>query len=98
VFSLFPAVIPVFVARGKFAPKLISGGEDSPRKASSPRYRDPILELGRGDSMLNPSYFELGLLRHAGVVITALKFIAALNTCGRAMKAACSADRSAAKY
>jgi len=41
---------------------------------------------------------QLGLLLHAAVVITALKFSAALNTCDRAMKAACSADRSAAKY
>jgi len=41
---------------------------------------------------------QLGLLLHAGVVITALKFSAALSTCDRAMKAACSAGRSAAKY
>ena len=36
---------------------------------------------------------QLDLLRHAGVVITALKLSAALSTCDRAMKAACSADR-----
>ena len=41
---------------------------------------------------------QLGLLLQAGVVMTALKFSAALSTCDRAMKAACSADRSAAKY
>jgi hypothetical protein len=41
---------------------------------------------------------QLGLLLHAGVVMTALKLSAKLSTCDRAMKAACSADRSAAKY
>src|SRR5438477_5226286 len=41
---------------------------------------------------------QLGLLLHAGVVITALKLSAALSTCDRAMKAACSTDKSAAKY
>src|SRR6266566_5140999 len=41
---------------------------------------------------------QLGLLLHAAVVMTALKLSAALSTCDRAMKAACSADRSAAKY
>ena len=41
---------------------------------------------------------QLGLLLHAGVVMTALKLSAAFSTCDRAMKAACSVDRSAAKY
>jgi hypothetical protein len=41
---------------------------------------------------------QLGLFRHAAVVKTALKFSAALSTCDRAMTAACSADKSAAKY
>ena len=41
---------------------------------------------------------QLGLLLHAGVVMTALKLSAKLDTCDRAMKAACSADKSAAKY
>ena len=41
---------------------------------------------------------QLGLLLHAGVVMTALKLSAKLSTCDRAMKAACSAGRSAAKY
>ena len=41
---------------------------------------------------------QLGLLLHAGVVMTALKLSAALSTCDRAMKMACSADKSAAKY
>jgi hypothetical protein len=41
---------------------------------------------------------ELGLLRHAGVVMTALKLSAALSTCDRAMNAACSAVSSPAKY
>jgi hypothetical protein len=34
---------------------------------------------------------QLGLLLHAAVVMTALKFSAALSTCDHAMKAACSA-------
>ncbi len=41
---------------------------------------------------------QLGLLLHAAVVMTALKLSAKLGTCDRAMKAAWSADRSAAKY
>src|ERR1700688_4469524 len=41
---------------------------------------------------------QVGLLLHAGVVMTALKLAARFNTCDRAMKAACSTDRSAAKY
>ncbi len=41
---------------------------------------------------------QLGLLLHAAVVMTALKLSARLSTCDRAMKAACSAERSAAKY
>jgi hypothetical protein len=35
---------------------------------------------------------ELGLLRRAGAVMTALKLSSALSACDRAMKAACSAD------
>jgi hypothetical protein len=42
------------------------------------------------------SSFRLSL--HAGVVMTALKLSAALGTCDRAMKEACSTERSAAKY
>jgi hypothetical protein len=38
------------------------------------------------------------LLLQAAVVMTALKLSAKLGTCERAMKAACSAERSAAKY
>src|SRR6202140_5386949 len=41
---------------------------------------------------------QLDLVLHAGVVIAALKLSALFSTCVRAMKAACSADRSAAKY
>jgi hypothetical protein len=41
---------------------------------------------------------QLGLPRHAGVVMTALKLSAALSNCDRAMKAVCSTERSAAKY
>src|ERR1700686_1864779 len=41
---------------------------------------------------------QLGLLLQAAVVMTALKLSVKLSTCDRAMKAACSADRSAAKY
>ena len=41
---------------------------------------------------------QLGLLRHAAVVMTALKLSAKFGTCERAIKEACSADRSAAKY
>src|ERR1700675_4669354 len=41
---------------------------------------------------------QLGLLLHAAVVIAALKLSAKLSTWDRAMKAACSAERSAAKY
>ena len=41
---------------------------------------------------------QVGLLFHAAVVITALKLSAKLGTCDRAMKPACSAERSAAKY
>jgi len=41
---------------------------------------------------------QLDLVLHAGVVIAALKLSALFSTCDRAMKAACSADRSAAKY
>src|SRR5689334_16094292 len=41
---------------------------------------------------------QLGLVLHAAVVIVAEKFSAKLSTCERAMKAACSADKSAAKY
>jgi hypothetical protein len=41
---------------------------------------------------------QLGLHLHAGVVTTALKLSAALSTCDHAMKAACSVDKSAAKY
>jgi hypothetical protein len=41
---------------------------------------------------------QLGLVLHAGVVMTPLKFSALFITCDRAMKAACSADKSAAKY
>ena len=41
---------------------------------------------------------QLGLLLHAAAVMTALKLSAALNICERDMNAACSADRSAAKY
>jgi hypothetical protein len=39
-----------------------------------------------------------GLLLHAAVVMTAFKLSAKLSTCDRAIKAACAADRSAAKY
>src|ERR1700686_1962460 len=48
--------------------------------------------------LLPATNIQLGLLLHAGVVITALKLSALFSTCDRAMKAACSADRSAAKY
>ena len=41
---------------------------------------------------------QLGLLLHAAVVMTALKLSALFGTCDRPMKAACSADRSAAKF
>ncbi len=41
---------------------------------------------------------QLGLLLQAALVMIALKLSAALNTCDRAMKAACAAGRSAAKY
>jgi hypothetical protein len=41
---------------------------------------------------------QLGWLLHAAVVIMALKLSAKVNTCERTVKAACSADRSAAKY
>src|ERR1700747_2902878 len=41
---------------------------------------------------------QLGFSLHAGVVITALKLSAALSTCDCDMKAACSTERSAAKY
>jgi len=41
---------------------------------------------------------QLGLLLHAAALMTALKLSAALSTCDRAMEAACSADRSFAKY
>jgi hypothetical protein len=41
---------------------------------------------------------QVGLLFHAAVVITALKLSAKLGTCDCAMKPACSAERSAAKY
>jgi len=41
---------------------------------------------------------QLGLLLHAGLVMAALKLSTKLSTCDRAMKPACSADRSAAKY
>ncbi len=41
---------------------------------------------------------QLGFFLHAAVVMTALKLSAALSTCDCAMKAACSAERSAAKY
>ena len=41
---------------------------------------------------------QLGLLLHAGVVMTALKLSAKLSTCDHAMNTACSAERSAAKY
>jgi len=34
---------------------------------------------------------QLDLLLHAGVVMTALKLVAAMSTCELAMKAACSA-------
>src|ERR1700761_2825425 len=45
-----------------------------------------------------PTTIQLGFALHAGVVTTALKLSAALSTCDRAMKAACSTERSAAKY
>ncbi len=41
---------------------------------------------------------QLGLLLHAALVMTALKLSALFGTCDRAMKAASSADKSAAKY
>jgi hypothetical protein len=41
---------------------------------------------------------QLGLLLHAALVMTALKLSAAFSTCDRAIKAACSVDKSAAKY
>jgi hypothetical protein len=41
---------------------------------------------------------QLGLLLDPGVVMTALKLLAALNTCDRAIKAATSTGRSVTKY
>src|SRR5260370_36532458 len=41
---------------------------------------------------------QVGLLFHAAVVLPALKLSPKLGTYDRAMKAACSAERSAAKY
>ena len=40
---------------------------------------------------------QLGLLRHAGTVITPLKFSALFSTCDRAMKAGLADSRNAAK-
>ena len=39
---------------------------------------------------------QLGLLRQAAVVMSAVKLSAKLSTCDRAMNAACSAGKSAA--
>jgi hypothetical protein len=58
----------------------------------------PAFEVGIDSLSFAATHTQLGLLLHAGVVMTALKLSAALSTCDRAMKAAFSADRSAAKY
>ena len=58
----------------------------------------PPFEVGVDGSVAPATNIQLGLLLHAAVVMTALKLSPKLNTCDRAMKAACSAGRSAAKY
>jgi hypothetical protein len=58
----------------------------------------PPFEVGLMALSFVGTNIQLGLILHAGVVMTALKLAAALSTWDRAMKAACSVDRSAAKY
>src|SRR5271167_1507063 len=62
-------------------------------RAAYQRSRSGLMVLS-----LPATTIQLGLLLHAAVVMTALKFSALFSTCDRAMNAACSADRSAAKY
>jgi hypothetical protein len=58
----------------------------------------PAFQVGVMVLSLVATSIQLGLLLHAGVVMTALKLSAASSTYDRAMKAACSVERSAAKY
>jgi hypothetical protein len=60
--------------------------------------RIPAFKVGVDGPVFCATKTQLGLLRHAAVVMTALKLSAKFGTCDRAMNAACSADKSAAKY
>ena len=58
----------------------------------------PTFQVRIYGSIAPATSIQLGLFLQAAVVIVAEKLSAKLNTCERAMKAACSAERSAAKY
>src|ERR1700675_4053868 len=75
----------------------VAGSRDLPLLAAR---RVGYQPLRSGLIVLSPpaTNIQLGFLLHAAVVMTALKLSAKFSTCDRAMKAACSADRSAAKY
>ena len=57
----------------------------------------PTFQVGVDSSVAPATTIQLGLLLHAAVVIVAQKLSAKLSTCECAMKAAWSAERSAAK-
>jgi len=58
----------------------------------------PAFEVGVMVLSAPATTIQLGLLLHAAAVMTALKLSAKLSTCDRAMRPACSGDKSAAKY
>jgi hypothetical protein len=58
----------------------------------------PALKLGTDGSVASSYQHPAWFVSHAAVVITPLKLSALFSTCDRAMKAACSAGKSAAKY